>query len=236
VKKYKFMTSALPTVTRYSLPHMKDIVDEYLKFGFKHVRMRPLNIAGMAIETWKKIGYTAEEFINSWKEYFDYLLTLNKKGINIFDEDVVFILKKITASESALYTCLGAPCGACLLQAGYNQWGDIYTCDEARSNEIFKLGNVKEKNYKEIFTSKHALNFIGLTSCICSACDDCVWHPYCSPCLVSTYGGQKNIIPKLPLDFLCKIRRSQIEIIFKKLILDKDNKKIFLKLMSDKRI
>jgi len=233
-EKYNFFTSALPTITRHSLPYAKEIVDEYLRLGFTHMRMRPLNTTGIAIKSWKNIGYTPEEFNAFWKDYIEYVISLNKKGVKIFDEDSGFMLRRIVTLKPSLYTCLGAPCGGCLLQTAYNQWGDIYTCDEARSYEVFKLGNVKENNYEEIFTSKNALNFIGLTSSVSLACNSCFLHPFCSPCLVNSYGSQGNLIPKIPIDFNCKIRRFQIETIFKKLIFSEEDKKIFLEWLRPK--
>jgi radical SAM protein with 4Fe4S-binding SPASM domain len=137
------------------------------------------------------------------------------------------MLSRIIALKPPFNACLGAPCGACLIQASYNQWGDVYTCDEGRSCEIFKLGNVKKDSYKKVFSSSEALNFVGLTSCLSAMCDACEWHPYCSPCLVSTYGAQKNLISKIPSDFLCKIRKSQVEYLFKKLIFSDDKKILF---------
>jgi len=215
--EYPLFNSALPTITHYSLPYAKQIVDEYAKWGFTHVRMRPLNIAGVAANAWKTVGYTAEEFAEFWKRYLDYVLKMNKKKWFV-DDDTVFILRRILTLKPPLNACLGAPCGACTIQAAYNQWGDVYTCDEARSCELFKLGSVKRDDYKKVFTSNEALNFVGLTSMVSSACDNCVWHPFCSPCLVSSYGSQKNVIPKLPSDFLCNLRKIQIGHVFKKLL------------------
>lgn len=94
------------------------------------------------------------------------------------------------------------------------------------------LAMSKKDNYKKIFSSSEALNFIGLNSCVSSMCDACEWHPYCSPCLVSTYGAQKSLISKLPSDFLCKIRNSQVEYLFKKLIFSEEEKRILLNWVS----
>ena len=215
--EYPLFDSALPTISKHSLPYAKQIVDEYVKWGFKHMRMRQLNIAGIAASEWDKVGYTAEEFVEFWKKYLDYVLRLNEKKWFV-DDDTVFMLRRILTLKPPLNACLGAPCGACTIQAAYNQWGDVFTCDEARSCEVFKLGNVKQNTYRQVFTSKEALNFVGLTSMVSSACDNCVWHPFCSPCLVSSYGSQKNVIPKLPSDFLCNIRKSQTEYVFRKLL------------------
>jgi len=225
-RQYKFFSGALPTVTKYSLAYAKEIVDEYLKHGFSSCWMRPLGIGGRAIKNWGRIGYSPEEFFDFWKNYLEYVLKLNRKGIDFSDKTCVDMLRRIVTLKPPFNSCLGSPCGACSIQAAYNQWGDVYTCDEARDNEIFKLGNAKE-NYKKVFTSNPALNFIGLSSMTSSFCDACEWHPYCSPCLVSSYGSQGNLIPKVPNDFLCKIRNSQTEFIFRKLIFSEDRQVLF---------
>ena len=210
--------------------YSKEIVDEYLALCFRSCWMRPLNIAGVAAEMWKKVGYSAEEFFDFWKEYIEYVFKINRRGLNFTDQTCVDFLKRIVTLKPGMNACLGAPCGACTIQAAYDQWGDVYTCDEARACEVFKLGNVKTGNYKKIFSSGHALNFVGLTSAVSSLCDSCEWHPYCSPCLVSSFGAQKNLITK-PNDFLCKIRGKQVEFIFKQLVLS-ENREMLLKWMK----
>lgn len=230
-RKYKYFTGALPTVTRYSLPFVDEIVDEYIKHNILSIRMRHLMVSGLAKNIWNKIGYSAEVFSEFWKKYFEYVISMNKKGIEFIDTDAINMLRRIITLVPPNNACLGAPCGACTIQSSYNQWGDIYTCDEARSNELFKLGNVKKNSYKDIYTSPNALNFVGLTSMLSSFCDNCEWHPYCSPCLINSFGEQGNIISKVPFDFTCKIRRSQTEHIFRKLLFSSD-KNILLKWLS----
>lgn len=221
IKKMDPRLTALPTNTRYSLSYAKEIVDEYVKHKFTHTRMRELNIAGMTINTWNEIGYTPEEFLNFWKEYLEYAISINKKGISFWDETTHFILTRILCKKSQFNACLNSPCGVGTIQCAYNHAGDVYTCDEARSNDTFKIGNVKENNYKEIFTSENISSFISLSSCSSFSCNDCVWHAFCSPCLVSAYGEMKSLVPRFP-NFICKIRGGQTEEIFKKMILSKD--------------
>ena len=213
--------SALPTITKFSLNHVKEISDEYIKYNFSHTRMRELNIAGMTIKSLDEIGYKPEDFLKFWKEYLKYVIALNKKGIKFWDETTSFIITRILCKKSRLNACLNSPCGVGTIQSAYNHKGDVYTCDEARSDETFKIGNVKENNYKEVFTSESIANFIRLSSCTSFLCDDCVWHAYCSPCLISAYGENRSLVPKFP-NFTCKIRGGQIEEIFKNIIFSKD--------------
>jgi len=227
-KRYPFFGAAMPTITRHSLEYSKEIVDEYMQHSLNSLFLRPLNIAGTTITAWKKIGYTPEEYIEFWKESMEYILKTNSQGTLFYNEETFSILRRIVTLKPPFNACLGSPCGACLIQAAYNQWGDVYTCDEARSNEIFKLGNTKKDSYKKVFTSGDALNFIALTSGKSALCDACEWSPYCSPCLVSSYGEQNNLISKLPKDFVCKIRKAQTEYVFKKLIFSENDKKTML--------
>jgi len=231
-KNYPFFSSAMPTITRYSLKYAKEIVNEYIKFSLNNIMLRHLNIAGMTIKMWKKIGYTPEEYIKFWNESLEYIFKINSWNL-FYSEEVYSILRRIVTLKPPLNACLGSPCGACMIQTAYNQWGDVYTCDEARSNDIFKLGNVKKDNYKRIFTSGDALNFIALTSGKSSLCDACEWNPYCSPCLVSSYGNQNNLISKMPMDFVCKIRKAQTEYVFRKLLFSKD-REIMLRWLSNR--
>jgi His-Xaa-Ser system radical SAM maturase HxsB len=221
IKKQCPELGALPTITKFSLPYAKEIVDEYIKNKFSRIKMREMNVAGMAINAWKEIGYTSEEFMKFWKEYLEYVIAVNRRGIIIRDEGSRDLLRRILCRKSALNACLNSPCGVGTIQCAYNHKGDVYTCDEARSDETFKLGNVREKNYKEIFTSKTVENFIRLSSCSSFLCDSCVWHSYCSPCLVSAYGKQNSMVPRFP-NFGCEIRGEQTKEIFKKLILSND--------------
>lgn len=214
---------ALPTISRYSLSYPEEITDEYLRNGLFHLRARPMNDAGFARKRWEEIGYSAEEFIDFWKKYIEHMLQINREGKFVFDETIQLILNKILFKNFITYTCWGAPCGAALQQSAYDQDGNIYTCDEARSFDLFKLGNVKESSYRDIYCSPQTLSIINISSQTSSLCDACVFHPYCAPCPVSSYGSYGSPISKLPLERLCKIRKEIMTFVFKKLV-SKDRK------------
>lgn len=234
--EYKYDISALVTFNRFTLKHWKEVIDEYIKQGFKTIRIRGLNNAGFASERWNTVGYTPEEFVEAWKKAVDYVLELNKKGTFFIEGMTQLIAKRILMKEKDGYTCFGAPCGAALTQSAYNFNGDVYACDEARSFDVFKLGNVKEHTYKQIYTSSQAMNIIGLSCNESSFCNKCAYHAYCAPCLVSTYGQQGNLISKLPEDIEHRIREEMVEHVFKKIIFDAEARNIITGwIKSDKR-
>lgn len=78
--QFAYNIHALPVITRFSLPYAREIVDEYIKMRFDRIRIKYMIYCGLARENWGKIGYTPDEYLNFWKEVFDYCLSLNKNG------------------------------------------------------------------------------------------------------------------------------------------------------------
>ncbi len=214
--------SLMPTITKYSLPYFKEIIDEYLRLGQNNFWARRLNVGGLASEKWKELGYTAEEYLDFWKKCVEYIFELNKKGIKISEGYVGIILRNILFSKKYNpFVCMASPCGCAWSQVSYNHKGDIYTCDEARSFEVFKLGNVKETNYKKLYSSWNVLDIVDLTSGNSFDCSTCVYHPFCGPCIVDEYGEHGNIIKK-PNSFNCRVKKGMLDYIFKEIILNKE--------------
>ncbi len=219
--------SALLTVTRNSLPHAKEIVDSYVRMGFRSIALRPLNNAGMANAAWDKIGYSHDAFLAFWKESIEYIMELNRQGLDFREVGLAQILRRVTALAGPNYTCFSAPCGAATMQSAYDQEGNVFTCDEARSFDIFKLGNVKDSSYQQIYSSKEVSDVVALTSNESSMCASCVWHPFCAPCMVCVYGEHGTPNPK-PSTSDCLVRKGMIEHLFSKLLFSKEDAKILL--------
>ena len=77
--------SALMTTSEKGLTYPKEIIDEYVKLGFKSVFLRALNPYGLASDNadWSK--YT-DRFIEFYKQAFDYIIELNKQGTFFVEE------------------------------------------------------------------------------------------------------------------------------------------------------
>lgn len=227
--------NALPTITKFSLPYAKDIVDEYASLAFDRIRIRSLNNAGYANKNWRKIAYSPQEFIKFWTEALEYTLKINKEGRYLIEGTTVLLLRKLLSIDYQGYTCLGMPCGAAINQASYLYNGDVFMCDESRSFDVFKIGTVKDKSYTEVFTSPQVANIISLTSRAASLCDNCVWQPFCGTCVVCTYGHQKNVVSKLPMDYDCACRSNMFEHLIKKLMLSENDRAVLLRWASTKK-
>lgn len=230
-KVYPHKLNALATITRYSLPYYKEIVDEYVSLGCSLIHLRPVTPFGLARKAWGKIGYTPEEFINFYKKALDYIIKLNLRGKKIYERTAYLFLKKILTDIDPNYLDLRSPCGAGTGQLAYNFNGDIYTCDEARmlsrmGDESFKLGNVKSPC--ENIVSNETIKTIGVASCLDNlpGCNICVYNPYCGVCPVYNYLERGSIFGQEPHNARCKINMSILDYLFQKMD-DKKVKEIF---------
>ncbi len=224
--------NALVTITRHSLGYSKQIVDEYVSLGLNSVHLRPLNPFGLAAKQWGKIGYTPKEFLDFYKKSLDYILALNLKGKVFYERTVRVFLAKIFNEMDPGFLELRSPCGAAIGQLAYNYNGDVYTCDEGRmfgalGDTAFKIGNVKENNYKD-FINAEATKAVCIASFldILPGCSSCVYKPYCGVCPIYNYATGGSLFAQAPNNDRCKINMGILDYLFDRLR-DKKNKKIF---------
>ncbi len=231
-KKMAHRLNAMPTITKHSLPYAKEIIDEYRKYGFDKTWIRYLGKMGYAHSSWNEIGYTAQQFIEFWKESLEYTLQLNKQGINFAERLTQIYTKKIIDKKDPYYSELQAPCGAAIGQMLYNYKGDIFPCDESKIYDIFKLGNVKSDKYADIYKKPTTKNIIRATTNLSSLCDACAFSPYCGTCLVETYASEGGLVSKLPSNRRCIMNKEILKHIFKKLIYSKEDREIIFSWIS----
>lgn len=226
---YLSMPGALVTLSRYSLNYPKQIIDEYLKWGFEQIFFRPTTKLGIAGKVWRKIGYSAEDYLKFYKKVLNYIIEINKKKF-FYEQGALIMLHKIFSEKDPGFLDLRSPCGAGIGQLVYNYNGKVYTCDEGRmasemGDESFLVGNVKKLDYNKIATNK-AIKTLLAASCLDNnVCDLCVYKPYCGVCPVRNYTETDNLFPIMSYNDRCKINKGILEFIFKKLQ-DKKTSKI----------
>jgi His-Xaa-Ser system radical SAM maturase HxsB len=217
-----FSLGALVTISKNSLKYPKEIINEYLKLGFLSIHLRPLTYLGLARSPKNKISYSTKEFLSFWIRALDYIISLNKKGIFIYEREAQIMLQKILTNKSISYTDLRSPCGAVLGQVAYNYDGKIYTCDEGRmiKDDTFVIGKTDESNYKDIILNDKTKAML-VASCLDNlSCDNCVYKPYCGVCPVRNYAYYGNLFPQIEKTDWCKIKKAQFDYLFTKI---KDN-------------
>lgn len=213
---------AIETTTRYSLADPCKIVDTYSDIGFDGIFIRPLTPLGRAGASWSEIGYTADEYLEFYKEAFDAIIQKNMDG-QFFKENYASILLKKIFGQYVNYMELRSPCGGGIGQLAYYADGNIYTCDEGRmlsedGINDFCVGNVYNSTYEDIIKS-------GACRTVCASgilestpdCCDCVYLPYCGVCPVVNYALYGDVMAKEPGGYKCKINKGILDIIFEKI-------------------
>lgn len=233
LKNHDINYGAIQTSTKNSLSKTKEIVDTYVALGLPSIFIRNLTPLGCANNSWDVIGYTPEEFIDFYKECFDYIIDINKNGTFLKEGHASIMLSKILAGFPVNYMELRSPCGAGIGQIAYYYDGGIYTCDEGRmlaemGDDSFKLGTVNN-TYDELMNSNNCK-----AACIASTleslpqCCDCVYNPYCGTCPVVNLALSKDIFNKEPNDYKCMVYKGILDTIFE--ALQDTEKKEILKL------
>lgn len=214
IKNNDYDIQALMVTTRHSLPYYKEIVDEYVNNDLKYIKLRPFDNIGFAKGSFSNIGYTAEEYLDFWKNAMDHIVNINNVEKNkIIERFTLYILTKLKGIWIN-YTDFQSPCGACIGQLAYNPNGDIHSCDEGRAYELFKLGNVNISDYKSMMTSNKVCSIVSASVNDTLFCDSCAYKPYCGVCPVCNYGENGNLIPVLSKNDRCKIYKGNFEYVF----------------------
>ena len=214
--------NALMTTTSYNLDKLKDIIDEYIFLGFKGIFIRALNPYGFAAEKISKLGYDTEEFVKNYFKALDYIIEINKK-IYFKEYFSSLLLSRILTPFSTGFVDLQSPSGAGICGSIYDYDGSVYPADEARmlarmGDNYFKLGNVNENTYDEIFLGKKLKNIIA-NSCveICNPCAWCCFQSYCGCDPVRNYLEKGNIYRNMSNSSFCIKHKQIIEGLFERL-------------------
>ena len=221
VPEYRvFKPSALLTVSKYSLPHHKEIIDEYVRLGLEDIFVRPLAPIGYARRLWDSIGYDAGAFAEFYLKSLDYLLKLNRRGVFIREKMASMMLDKIINFKDPGYLDARCPCGAAIGQLAYNYNGDLYTCDEGRmvgweGDELFRIGNVFKDSYKKVMTSTATKVCVVASNLEAQpACARCAYKPYCGVCPVYNYEVQGSLWGNIPANDRCGLFKGVFDTLF----------------------
>lgn len=218
-----YHVEALLTVTRKTLGQPKEVVDEYVALGRKAIFLRSLNPFGFARQTYEQIGYGPEEFLDFYVKCLDYMLELNRRGVEILERTAAILLTKILSGYDPNYLDLRSPCGAGIGQVAYNYNGTVFTCDEGRmvyqmGDDIFQIGTLPGSSYTDLMES-NTVKALTLASTLETLphCMECVYKPYCGVCPVYNYAEQGSLHGVPASNGRCKIYQSILDYLFSKL-------------------
>lgn len=212
--------SALMTTSKYSLGRFKDIINEYVRLGFKNIFLRNLNPYGFAKQYKEKIAYPVDDFISNYIEGLNYIIELNKKGVYFVEGFAALLLKRMLTPFATGFVDLQSPAGVGIAGVIYDYDGSVYVSDEARmmarfKNYYFKLGNVNSNTYQEMFNGEHLHKIIAsaCTECL-PGCSHCVYQPYCGADPVRNYSEQGTMEGFRPTNEMCIKTKTIIRYLF----------------------
>lgn len=152
--------NAAAVITKDSLPKFKEIIDTYRLLNINKIALRSITPLELALKNWKEISYTPEQFLDFWKNSLEYIFSLNEKGIPFIEEKTMISLKKVLGIRDMSTYFSSPPCSGMKKQVAYDTEGNIYPCDETKSINKFKMGNVNStnlilrNNLKKLFSIK----------------------------------------------------------------------------------
>lgn len=212
----KGAVSALLTVTKDNLYHLREIIDHYISLGFKNIFIRALNPYGYAIENKDRLSYSVDEFIEKYLDALQYIIDLNAKGVYFVDSYASLLLQRILTPFPTGFVDLQSPSGAGIAGVIYYYNGDVYPTDESRmlattNDKSFLMGNVHKNSYLEIFNGKIIHN-LALNSCVetLPGCYDCPYKIYCGADPIRYYVECNDIVGKRYNSEFCKKNKAII--------------------------
>ncbi|MBI4450897.1 His-Xaa-Ser system radical SAM maturase HxsB [Candidatus Woesearchaeota archaeon] len=226
IQSRNYPINALMVATKYSLQFPEEIVDEYFKLGLPGIKLRHLDNIGFAQATRNLIGYEAEEYVQFWQRAMERVVYHNKQ--RRFVERMSQIILGKMHGVWVNYSDFESPCGSVIGQMAYSYNGGIYTCDEGRMFDVFKLGEVGKDTYKGILTSGKSCAMIAASTNVSLYCDTCVFKPWCGVCPVMNYADTGNLVSIIPQDFRHKIAYATFTYMFDKLLNSEIHRKVFM--------
>jgi His-Xaa-Ser system radical SAM maturase HxsB len=201
--------SAVMTTTRLSLEHPREIVDEYVRLGFDSIFLRAISPYGYAVRTGEALRYETNQFLSFYQKALDRIIEINRESIHFVETYAQILLSKILTPFANGYVDLQSPSGAGIGAVAYNYDGDVYASDESRmlaemGDRSFRLGNVHENSYEEIFGGE-VLQALAAASVLeaLPGCSDCAFLPFCGGDPIFHYRTQGDVVGHRPTSAFC---------------------------------
>jgi len=218
----QYRVEALPTITRPSLSRWRDIVDTFVEAGCRAVFLRKLDPFGFAAKSAKTLGYSMDEYLEFYANAVDYIIELNRQGVQVMERHAAIMLNKILIDDEPNYLDLRTPGGACVGQLGYAPDGGVYSSDEGRfvasmGDDMFRIGTVHD-SYQQLMTNAatRALVMAGVNDAQ-PDCVSCVYKPWCGQQVEYNYKAQGSLHGHMRDSNWCKKHKSIFDYLMHKL-------------------
>jgi uncharacterized protein len=215
-----YHVEALLTTTRALLDYPTQIVDAYVDLGCRAIFIRPVDPFGWAEKTAKTVEYNRKSYIDFYRQATDYIIDLNKKGVQVLERFGAIFLTKILGDEEPNFLDVRSPGGAAIGQLAYGYDGKIYSSDEGRmlaatGDDFFKIGDVGVSTYRELMTHP-TVRAMTLASNLESQpdCVNCTYNPYCGIVPEHNYRTQGSLFGRMRESKLCQVHKGIQDYLF----------------------
>ncbi|MEZ4430009.1 MAG: His-Xaa-Ser system radical SAM maturase HxsB [Nannocystaceae bacterium] len=218
-----YHVEALMTTTRETLPLWKEVVDTYVKLGCRALFLRPVDPFGFADRTRLRIEYPRSAYLDFYRKAVDYIIELNKQGVQVLERFASIFLTKILRGEDPNFLDVRSPAGSGVGQLAYSYDGKIFTCDEGRmlyamGEDTFHLGHVDTHTYRDLVGHETvramviASNLEGQPDCV-----NCAYNPYCGTISATNHKSQGSIFGRMRDNNVCAVHKGIQDYLFEKL-------------------
>jgi len=218
-----YHVEALLTTTRETLPLWKEVVDTYVGLGCRALFLRPIDPFGFAERTRLRVEYPRSQYMEFYRRGVDYMIELNKQGVEILERYAAIFLTKILGGEDPNFLDLRSPAGTGIGQMAVNYDGHVFTCDEGRmlhemGDDTFLLGHVDTHRYRELVghetvrTAVIASNLDGQPDCT-----NCAYNPYCGTVPANNHKTAGSMFGRMRESAICAVHKGIQDYLFEKL-------------------
>jgi len=219
---------ALLTTSRDTLAAWKEVIDLYVELGIHTIHLRPLNHYGFAVDQWRRIGYTVDEFLDFYTRAVDYIIELNRRGVEIVVGTAALFLSKMLTPDDPNFVDMLSPCGAGTGQVAYNYDGALYTCDEARmaaamGDDLFRIGTLGSTSLAQMLDHP-TVRALAVSSLLETRprCESCWAMPYCGVCPIHNYVTARDFYRESRDHSRCRLNLAILTHLFGRLAADED--------------
>ena len=218
-----YHVEALLTTTKETLERWREVVDTYVALGCRALFLRPVDPFGFAEKTRKIVEYPREDYLAYYRRAVDYIIELNRQGVEILERYAAIFLTKILTGDDPNFLDIRSPGGAGIGQLAYNYDGTIYSSDEGRmlgamGDPTFAIGDVRTSRYRDIVSHPTvramaiASNLEGQPDCV-----DCPYVPYCGTQPEHNHKTLGTMMGRMRESSMCAVHKGIQDFLFEKL-------------------
>ncbi|MFC0302659.1 anaerobic sulfatase maturase [Virgibacillus soli] len=173
LEKFSVPFNILCVLTSYTARHITKVYNFFQKQGFKYVQFIPC-LEPLEGEEIANYSMSAEEYADAlhilFRKYRENILARNYISDRLFDNFIGMCMGQEPENCSMA--------GACSTYFTIEANGDVFPCD-FYALDTYKMGNIMEKDYEEMFTGEVATAFRKESEPLSDACQTCKYVSLC---------------------------------------------------------